>query len=150
MRLTDKWEKAVTAFTIYKDAEGHCDMPASYKTADGFWLGKWLRKQRAAYKEGRLSDERISRLEALGVDLFRPSVEWEGSVKWERNFAAFTIYKDAEGHCNVPRAYKTADGFWLGKWLGKQRAAYKAGRLSDERISRLEALGFVWSRPSLT
>ena len=37
--------------------------------------------------------------------------------------------------------------FKLGEWVRNQRDAYKAGKLSAERIDRFEALGFVWVAP---
>ncbi|HIF55935.1 MAG TPA: helicase, partial [Gemmatimonadetes bacterium] len=31
-----------------------------------------------------------------------------------------------------------------GLWVSNRRAAYKRGKLSQERIEALEALGFIW------
>jgi hypothetical protein len=49
----------------------------------------------------------------------------------------------AEGYCDVPRSYKTADGYALGAWLIRQRMAYNKGKLSDEQIARLKKLGAI-------
>jgi hypothetical protein len=57
-------------------------------------------------------------------------------------------YQAEEGHCDVPKTYRTKDGFSLGNWVNNQRAAKNPqnsrSKLSAERIQRLEAEGFVW------
>jgi len=52
--------------------------------------------------------------------------------------------KAEHGDCRVPKRFKTEDGFGLGGWCSEKRTSYKKGRLSQERIDALEALGFVW------
>jgi hypothetical protein len=45
----------------------------------------------------------------------------------------------------VHSAYRTADGYPLGKWVSEQRGAYTGGDLSPERVTRLEAVdGWAW------
>jgi hypothetical protein len=40
---------------------------------------------------------------------------------------------------------QNADEFELAQWLGVQRSAYKAGKISDERIKLLESItGWIW------
>ncbi len=62
-------------------------------------------------------------------------------------FAHLERFLSSEGHTVVPYRFKTEDGYRLGAWVGKQRNnAKKDGRLSAERIERLEALkGWVWA-----
>jgi hypothetical protein len=43
------------------------------------------------------------------------------------------------GHCNVPFANPQ-----LGKWVDNQRLFHKKGSLSDDRVKRLDDLGFQW------
>jgi hypothetical protein len=61
-------------------------------------------------------------------------------AKWEKGFAKLSEYKMAEGHCNVPTRYKTAEGYKLGGWWGTQRTELKKGQLSEERAKRLNGL----------
>ena len=57
-------------------------------------------------------------------------------------------FKDEFGHCNVPHRYNTA----LGQWCSNMRNAYKKiqkgtktnSNLSQDRIGRLEEIGFQW------
>ena len=68
-----KWEEGYAHFQYYKDNnDGH--VPVTYKTEDGYKLGQWVDNQRQAYKREKLTDERIRRLEALGI-------VWEPSKK---------------------------------------------------------------------
>jgi hypothetical protein len=60
------WEAAYQELVAYKKEQGHCNVPRSYQTKDGFSLGTWVNNQRAFKKRGELSPERIQRLEAVG------------------------------------------------------------------------------------
>ena len=53
---------------------------------------------------------------------------------------------DANGRRVVPVLYTTPDGYALVRWQDTQRQARKNGKLSAERIERLEAAGIVWDR----
>ena len=47
----------------------------------------------------------------------------------------------------VPRKYKTSDGYSLGNWLFTQLMVYSGvryGNLSNDRIAKLESIGMVW------
>jgi hypothetical protein len=114
---------------------GHCRI--STLSEDCRLLGNWVHTQRTLHKQGRLDEERIARLDAIGFtwDLRREI--------WEAMFAALEEYRHATGHCDVPQAY--ADNPKLGNWVMMQRAGYKAGRLDGEQIERLQAIGFRFS-----
>jgi len=59
-------------------------------------------------------------------------------VIWNRHFKELEDYKRSHG-CFPPRQDQ------LGVWINKQRAAYKAGTLSDARQRRLNSfVDFVW------
>jgi hypothetical protein len=95
-------------------------------------------RQRALYKTGKLSAERIERLEGLGFG-------WDPSkAAWEEGYSQLVAYKEANGDVLVPVIHETEDGFRLGSWVNNQRRAYNRGKLSTDRIERLEDLGFVW------
>ena len=38
----------------------------------------------------------------------------------------------------------TLDGFKLGWWQGTQKGNYNNGKLDNEKIKRLEDIGFIW------
>lgn len=70
--------------------------------------------------------------------------------KWEIMFSRLLIYKEKHGNCLVPNRYK--EDTKLGSWVSTQRRQYKAfetGKINattlpQDRIDRLEAIGFVW------
>ncbi|KAL3936285.1 MAG: hypothetical protein SGBAC_008367 [Bacillariaceae sp.] len=93
--------------------------------------------------------------------------------QWDSMFDKLREYKETNGNCLVPKRYK--ENPKLGTWVDTQRVQYKklqkilaskqtgsgeeqgftipavdsgkplVGRLTNDRIQRLESLGFVWS-----
>ena len=93
--------------------------------------------------------------------------------QWDNMFEKLREYKEKNGNCLVPKRYK--ENPKLGTWVDTQRVQYKklqkilasqqpgnaegrgspipaddsgkplVGRLTNDRIQRLESLGFVWS-----
>eukprot|EP00980_Cylindrotheca_fusiformis_P030907 scaffold25622_cov206-Cylindrotheca_fusiformis.AAC.2 len=62
---------------------------------------------------------------------------------WVYMFYLLMVYKEREGHCEVP--YRHEENEWkLGVWLAKQREAYKLGRMSPVDQQRLEEAGVAW------
>ena len=94
----------------------------------------WVNTQRQNYKNhknGKLSAERIARLEAIGF-------KWKNNnldSRWRKKFAIFEQYH---------REGVDINGKLIGYWASRQRIDYKADKLSAERISSLEAIGFKW------
>jgi hypothetical protein len=111
-------------------------VPAEY--SENPELGTWVSTQRSARKTNRLPPESISRLDALGF-------EWDRfSAAWDERLTELQTFKDQHGHCNVPAVY--SENPKLGSWVSVQRGTRRANNLSPDRISRLDALGFEWSR----
>ena len=137
--LDDQWERNFALLKQFKEREGHCNVPISHEE-DGVKLGIWLSTQRTSMKEEKLDESRQRRLEELGV-------RWNILAdQWERNFALLEQFKEREGHCNVPVLHEE-DGVKLGLWLDTMRKVRKGnvrGKLSSERIERLDKLGVSW------
>ena len=131
------WEDSFARVLAYAEREGHSRVPGSYQV-DGQRLGRWVIKQRAARKRGDLSSDRVRRLESL------PGWTWDtGGTKWEEGYAHLLRFLEDEGHSRVPQSYRSADGYALGAWLGKQRQ--RRDQLSEEHLKLLEVLpGWTW------
>lgn len=148
-RLEISWERNFAAARRYYEQHGDLLVPVDYVDADGCALGNWvanLRSQRANSEKRRLlSEDRIARLDSIGMS-------WDViSQKWEQNFREAEAYARAHGDLDVPYDYKTESGFALGTWICNLRAtrsgtAKKRRPLREEQIRRLDALGMVWDK----
>lgn len=138
-RLEAAWEKGFASAQKYRTEHGDLLVPVRYRDKNDFALGEWIVYNRQRYLGGNLTQNRIERLEAIGM-------MWSTSNDlWEQNYAAATQYYLERGDLEVPIKYETPSGFGLGVWLGAQRAAHKAGELPQEQVERLDALGMDWT-----
>ena len=138
-RLEAAWEKGFASAQKYRTEHGDLLVPVRYRDKNDFALGEWIVYNRQRYLGGNLTQNRIERLEAIGM-------VWSTSNDlWEQNYTAATQYYLEHGDLEVPIKYETLSGFGLGVWLGAQRAAHKAGELPQEQVERLDALGMDWT-----
>ena len=130
-KFDEKWNARFEELLDYRSENGNCDVPVSRGK-----LGRWVHSQRALYSAGSLAQDRINRLSDIGFGwtLIGPNVPWKD------RFDELVQYKAEHGDCDV----STKKGK-LGKWVDKQRAVYKAGTLTQDRIDRLEGIGFRWT-----
>jgi hypothetical protein len=133
------WEDGFAALQDFVKNQGHSRVPDGHSDAHGFRLGDWVGTQRQFRRRGKLSEERAHRLEALSG--------WRWNLydaAWEEGFARLWTFAEREGHARVPQSYRD-DGYQLGNWVINQRQFRRRGKLSDERVRRLEALpGWAW------
>ncbi|WP_327071825.1 DEAD/DEAH box helicase [Kitasatospora sp. NBC_01302] len=66
-------------------------------------------------------------------------------AEFRRGLEELLAYKKAFGDVKVAYAYVAPSGHRLGAWVADQRRYKAAGVLDDERVTELNALGFVWS-----
>lgn len=144
------WEEMFAKLLDYRRRHGHLEIPV---TGEHRRLSQWLKGQRRRQRRGKLAAALARRLEDVGVcwnDLDR---------RWEARYAELLQYRRVHGDCNVDMTGRSNGR--LARWVSAQRTSRKSGRLSTERITRLEAAGFLWSaapratseeskRPSIT
>mgnify|MGYP001592065932 CR=1 FL=1 len=137
------WEERYSELVQFKSKTGHCIVPQQWSENPG--LGHWVLIQRQFRKKGVLSEERIRRLNDIWF-------VWDTlEAEWEQRFAQILQFKRRFGHCNVPRNYPEAKG--LGAWTSTQRQVRlgtRKGSLNEDRIRRLDEIGFVWDTVSAT
>ena len=133
------WEEGFSTLEQFVAREGHARAPSTQMEED-FPLGSWVGTQRMRYRAGRLTDDRVARLEAL------PNWAWNTmDAAWEGGFSALEQFVAREGHARVPVAH-IEGGYTLGTWANDQRKRYRRGHLLLDRIRRLETLpGWAWS-----
>ena len=136
--LDEAWREGLDHVKRFAEREGHARVPVKH-VEDGFRLGQWVNSQRADYKRDELSLERQEALEALdGWVWAQWDATWQSGLDYAKRFVA------RESHARVPNMH-VEDEFKLGTWIGRQRQACKAGKLSAERKEALQALeGWVW------
>ena len=135
--LSEQWEQAFSAAKKFYKRERHWDIPDDH-IENGVKIGNWVGVQRGARNKGKLSQDRLIRLDALRFS-------WDPrSQKWEMRFKLLEQFQKREGHCRVPQGLKI-DKINLGSWVNHLRMAKKNGQLTPERIKRLDALSFTWA-----
>jgi hypothetical protein len=132
----DRWEDGFSRLKRFSQREGHCRVPRSFKTDEGYRLGVWVGMQRAN-KDSMDCGHRHC-LQQL------PGWSWAPYFdRWEERFSYLEQFSDREGHCRVSQSYRTDNGYPLGQWVKVQRANKKT--MEPDRRQRLEALpGWDW------
>ena len=132
------WERGLEEAKKFREQFGNLQVPAKYKTKDGYLLGAWITNARKRRSDGKLTEERIQQLDQLGMT-------WSVfDARWEQGYALAMNYAAEHGDLNVPANYTTKEGEKLGTWILNQRTAYTKEMLSQDQIDRLEKIGIYW------
>lgn len=132
------WEHGLEEARKFREQFGDLQVPAKYKTKDGYPLGKWINNARKRRNDGKLTEERIRQLDQM-------KMIWSVfDTKWEQGYALAMNYAAKHGDLNVPVNYTTEEGEKLGAWILNQRTAYAKEMLSQDQIGRLEKIGIYW------
>lgn len=132
-----RWAEMFAHLATYRKEHGHTQVPPGYGKHG---LGDWVANQRVLQRAGTLPPDRRERLESIGF-------EWRGvrkaaAERWEQRFAQLVAFRERHGHCRVPAKWREDTAF--GHWVYNQRLFKRKGKLSAERIRRLEEIGFEW------
>ena len=165
---TNLWDLRFSELCTYRTKYGNCLVP--HNLSENLPLAKWVKRQRYQYKlkkDGKhstLTDERQAALDDLNFI-------WDShNAVWEERLSELIAFKEVHGHCNVPSTYTKNHS--LSVWVQCQRRHYKQymeskrnnnggeessnnktstsstntsrSRMSEERVQRLESIGFVW------
>jgi response regulator of citrate/malate metabolism len=114
--------------------------------------GAYKNIQKGIKTNSNLSQDRIDRLEEIGF-------KWQAGGHddtFEKHCRDLIVFKERFGNCAVPQRY--ANNPQLGKWCDHMRTAYKTiqkgmkphRNLSQDRIDRLEEIGFKWKGDNKT
>jgi len=116
------------------------------------FLAETIRQMREARGiSGGFDDNRLEKsLEFLGPELslevLRESIATAIIDKigssWDEYYGKLKAFKEQHGHCNVVPGWSVT--YYLAYWVSRQRYIRRKGLLSEDRIQRLDELGFVW------
>ena len=143
------FEKSCSELRAFKEEFGHYNIPRSY--AGNPSLGHWCSHMRTEYHRMQkgmktsynLSQGRIERPGEIGFN-------WKVNVTFEERCRELIAFKEEFGHCNVPSKYASNPS--LGQQCSHMRKTYNKtqkgmtanSNLSQDRIARLEEIGFEW------
>lgn len=126
----DHSENMLVALKEFKREHGHCNV--SQRWRGNPILARWVANQRT--RKTRLSKDLVRQLDEIGFI-------WQAhEVRWHEMFGAMSQYRRINGNCNVPSKWPNDPR--LGKWAAHQREFEKTGKLSEDRIRRLNEIGF--------
>jgi len=125
-----EWDMRFDDLKAHKSEHGNVDVPIKLESG----LGMWVSVQRRAEKNGKLSPEKKARLNEIGFI-------WDTlDTQWADRLNELVAYKEKQGNLHVPQNYHSG----LGSWLSQQKLYASKGRLSEERKTMLEQIGFSW------
>jgi hypothetical protein len=80
----------------------------------------------------------------VGGDETNTKKQQQHHETWVNNYNKMVSFYNTNGHC-ISKRNDTAEGKKLGNWVHDQRKKFKAGTLSDDRITLLSDLEFDFS-----
>ena len=144
-----KWEESYSELLTYKD---NVDFPNLKRTKDNshpmFAISNWIAVQRGKYKEKKLNEYQIEKLESIGFiwEMTRDNgTRIKDDDNWFDSLTKLQDYKFKYGNCNVSQTNKDPDLKKLGKWINDQRTNKKRNILDKHRIDLLDDIGFIWN-----
>jgi hypothetical protein len=127
--LDAQWNDRFSELLAYGQKHGNLDIPQRYSGG----LGAWVNNQRQLEKTGEMPFDKKARLDNSGF-IWDP-LEWS----WQEQYRQLFAYRHEHG---------TATDNWpedFNGWMSSQRKRKEKGTLSNEKLAKLEAIGFVWS-----
>ncbi len=118
-------------------------------------LGRWLARQRTAYRNRRLPADQRAALDSLGVDP-NPRPGRDGAREeearriqtglWQKNLEELRAICRKEHGGRIPDPHDLPGR--LERWLAAQRRSRRKGRLNERQVQMLDELGMVWDLTS--
>jgi superfamily II DNA or RNA helicase len=137
-RLDESWNAGYEFLKKFAKLNRHGNVPARY-VLDGYNLGTWVSGQKHAFGKGKLPPAKVRLLEMI--------IGWMWNAKeirWEHAYDLLLKFHSREGTANVGYNH-IEEGFNLGTWVQTQRKAYRADKIEQERIDKLDKLkGWSW------
>lgn len=140
---SDRWDSRYKELLQFVRQNGHCQVPTNLTSNQ--LLSRWCKRQRyqkklkEAGEHSTLTDNRERLLNDVGF-------VWDiHEAIWMERYMELVQFNATYRHTVVPRSHGK-----LGQWVKSQRRQYalhqrgEASHLTQERISKLNALSFEW------
>lgn len=112
------------------------EISQGYISESGEKLGNWILSQRRLYKESKLSQDKIDKLNDIRM-IWNPYDE-----QWQKMFDEASLYYFKNNNLEIPQRYISESGEKLGAWISNIRQ--NKNKLSPERIEQLNSIGMIW------
>lgn len=147
--LSSAWNTYYLEAKEFYDTFGHLKIPKGYATPTGLTVGSWIQTQRKVYAgkvSGDLTEEKIARLNAIGMI-------WDvHSNSWQDAYEELCDYHREYGNVDVLAKHVSPSGFALGKWVSNLRGKVKRKGIDQvltvEQQKQLSDLGMIWDKNS--
>ena len=169
------WNEGYKHAVRYYEENGNLDMNTKYVCDDGYKLGGWINRQRKV-REGKtrgiLTDERISKLDELGMawkykpkrgnkpEIISKKTSNEDNIvpqrekppyskSWYNRYVEAKAYYEMHGNLHVTMAYCNENNSSLYEWLGMQKNRYlkqNHGDMTDTQVKMLEEIDITHCR----
>ena len=125
------WKESYNKLAKYESKNHHCNVSKK----EDCRLNRWILHQIYLYENGRLEKDQIYKLQLINVNLCR--IKTYDAI-WEESYNKLVQYELENHSCNVSEK----EDFKLNKWVYAQRKLFKYKKLSEERILKLNNIGF--------
>ncbi|RDC63410.1 helicase associated domain-containing protein [Adhaeribacter pallidiroseus] len=136
------WLEKYQQLVAFKKQHGHSFVPVNYKENKA--LGTWVATQRTLEVKGKLDKAKKKKLSQIGFvwssDTQR-RLKSNYDSKWNLNLERLKIYQQVYGTCQVSLKINPV----LQRWTRWQRILFCQGKLSEERMAKLNEIRFPWN-----
>ncbi|MFC5005395.1 Helicase associated domain protein [Dactylosporangium cerinum] len=130
------WDDGFAAVAAFHAEHGHLNIPHG-TVVNGVDVYHWLVSRRVDLREGRLTGDTRTQLDAMGMVWDLRQQQW-----WDQ-FAALRAFHAQYGHLRACTGARH-DGVVLSRFMLKIRRDREEGRLTAEQIAAADAVGISW------
>jgi superfamily II DNA or RNA helicase len=131
----ERWDEWYSLVCEFLEKNGR--LPYDKEKYKNKSIGNWCNNQKTNYKKGKLSQERITKLNTINGWM------WDKEERWDESYNLVCKFLEKNGR--LPHAKEKYKNVCIGSWCNNQRTTYKTGELSQERITKLNTIhGWMW------
>lgn len=127
------WDRGLDRLEELHRDTGSLSLPEDHP--DHRVIEGWKIRARRRYQQGRMSDDRIARLNAIDFGWEDPS-----EARWDEHYHVLRTIFERYGHPSVPVA-RGNDGV-LRRWINRTRVRYRRSQCSPRQTALLDAIKF--------